>query len=380
MNALFRDLESATASELVLHFGNPNARWLKIAESTLLETPCPRYVAGAATIEKMESNFGHRTLRTAEPGCLVLKDAYAFDYGLAIKDGCLLLDKSLTIPSKEVGSWGYYTSVEQREDGRLDVNEPLVLEAQLARAVILLRRGDSIHGHWLLEVLPRALTAMKFISDDAVFLVAAHIHKYQVEMLEALGVPPEKLFRLAPGEAVRCDELWVPSVMHTNELWLHPFANETYNALISAVGSDPDQNPTHNERIFVSRASRSRDPRPLLNSAELERIAKRNGYRIIDPGAVPWRDQVKFFSRASKVVGLCGSGLHNTVFTGSDAHVCAIQPNQNSNFLQTSIATVRGHSISYLIGESLSAFDRRTWEGGYLVDPLLANLFLERLL
>ncbi|MGT2487976.1 glycosyltransferase 61 family protein [Methylobacterium oryzae CBMB20] len=104
------------------------------------------------------------------------------------------------------------------------------------------------------------------------------------------------------------------------------------------------------------------------------------GYTLVDPGAVGWKRQIEIFSSATHIVGYGGSGLHNTVFTGSNATVLTIQSNQTFNYLQTSIATIRGHQISYLFGEALDGFNSRSWETAFKVDERLLRVVLERLL
>lgn len=379
MTRSFQNLAGADRRAFVSKFPDASV-WRTTAPEVMLQTAPPRVLAGAATSEEALQSFGPRPLRAEESGVLTAKGAYVYDLGLVIKDDTILLDKAVTVAPQRLGAWGHYTHVLKTTDQQFEIPNCLLREEKLGRAVVLVRCGDSVHGHWLLEVMPRASAAMKILGNDAVFIIAAHTPEYQVEMLEALGIPRNRLYRLGSHEAVWCDEVWVPSVAHTSEMWIHPFVNETYDFLIRHVGSDPDAVPREDARIFVTRGSRERDPRPLLNVSELEGIAHQHGYHIIDPGRAHWRDQIRFFAQASRVVGLNGSGLHNTVFTGRAAHVCVLQPNQNLNFLQTSIAAIRGHAMSYLIGETFSAFDRHEWHAGYIIDPTLFRLFLQRIL
>lgn len=319
-------------------------------------------------------------MTASEAGCLVLDGAYLYDCGLAIKEDSLLLDPTISVPPAELGAWGWYSRVEAAGDNLYRIQRPVVATEVLPCAVALVRRGYNIHGHWLLEVMPRVLAALRLLKKDAIFVVGSMTPKYHIEMLEMLGVASDKIRYLAEDEAIFCDELWLPSVAHANQTWIHPYANETYDRLIEQVGGNPSRDAVESGRIFVTRGSRSNDPRPLVNVSQIEDIAKSHGYLIVDPGAVRWQDQIRLFASASKVVGLCGSGLHNTVFTKRNAHVCVLQPNQNFNYLQTSIAAIRGHAISYLMGDCYSGFDRSTWDASYAIDPKLFNLMLKTLL
>jgi Glycosyltransferase 61 len=371
-------LIGATREQAAQHLGPWQAEWLRAAPAASIKTPPPTLLGGAATPEIARENFQSRIVDVPEAGCLRVQQAYVYDYGLIIKDDMILLDRTLTVAAEELGAWGYYSSVKPLPNNRFTIERLLERELALDRAVVLLRRGDTVHGHWLLEVLPRILLARAFC-EDAYFVVASEILPYQLEMLALFGIPAERIVKLARGQAIYCREVLVPSLAHTGQSYIHPFSNATFNALIAKLEGDGAVSTAGHERLFVTRASRVGDPRPLLNVSQIEEIARSRGFQVIDPGRISWPDQVMLFAKATHIVGLCGSGMHNTVFTGSKAHVLTLQPNQNKNFLQTAIAALRGHQASYLLGESLSGFDGTAWETPYLVDAELFDMFMERM-
>ena len=305
----------------------------------------------------------------------MLNNAYAFDYGLAIKDRVIIFDPRVTVPTSEIGFFGYYKSVSVRGD-EYEISEIEQNQEPVDVAILLLRRGDVVHGHWILEVIPRLRLGLE-VAPAAKVVVSSDIRAYQIEMLEALGVDANRLIRLSQGEAIFCKTLVIPSVAHTNQLYLSSHANETYNQL-SGYALNKSRSYGH-QRIFVTRKSRTNDPRMAYNCHEIETIARQEGYWVIDPGEAAWIDQIAVFHSAEKIVGLAGSGLHNTVFSGSKAHVMAIQSDLNGNYVQTSIAAIRGHRISYFVADSASGFIEDSAETGFLVDDQLFRMALQRM-
>lgn len=356
------------------------AGWAELGPQTTIDLPSPRFLGGAGTAQGLLPHFAGRQGVLPAFGCAVLTNAYAYGDGLAIIDDYLLMEPSLTASAIDIGAWGFFANVGALQEGKRTIENWSEHPRPLEEAVLLSRRSDFVYGHWLLETLPRVKLAAKLCSARATFIVNAHISEYQIEMLEQLGVGRERLFQLDAGVSVRCERLIVPSLAHWSANVVSRFALETYDALIDACLRRHPATPDQSGRILVTRASRAHDPRPLHNVAGVEAVVKRHGYGIVDPGGLHWSEQIARFARAGSIVGLSGSGLHNTVYSGSSAHVLVLQPNQSSNFLQTAIAGIREHSVSYLFGESFSSFNRHGSETGYVIDLELLDHVLATVL
>ncbi len=346
--------------------------WTEMGPSRPVALPQPVFLGGAGRPGDPMPRFAGRWLFEPPHGCLALSDAFAYGDGLAAIGGHLLIEPTLTAADIDIGAWGFFAHVGPLAEGRRGIESWTVHAEALDEAVLLSRRSDFVYGHWLLETLPRVRLAQRLCGPGATFVVNAGIAPYQVEMLERLGVAPDRLFRLEAGMSVACERLIVPSLAHWSGDVVSGFANETYDALVATCLGQHPAAVEGSDRMLITRASRSYDPRPLHNVEAVEAVARRHGYRVVDPGALPWPEQIAAFARATRIVGLSGSGLHNTVYTGAAAHVLVLQPNQSPNLLQTAIAALRGHRVSYLFGESLSAFNPHGSETGYVVDlPLL---------
>ena len=352
------------------------ASWFEFGPSSYINMPYP-YFLGGASCPEIFNRFVGRTTDLPPFGCVVLNDAYAYGDGLAIIDRYLLLESTITAGPGDIGDWGFFSKVGPLINGERQISDWSLRTEHINEAVLLARRSDFVYGHWLLETLPRVRLAQRLCSDKAVYIVSHNSPEYQIDMLNALGISGEQLYYLKPGEAVSCGKLFIPSIAHCSQNYVNKFALETYNHLVSLCAGFAESSKDYG-RIFVNRASRKYDPRPLLNIEEVQAVAEQSGFTVVDPGSIPWREQIAAFAQARAVIGLSGSGLHNTVYTSPNAHVMVLQPNQSRNFLQTAIAGLVGHKVSYLFGESYSAFDKSSSECGYAIDPhLLSHVIAE---
>lgn len=360
---------------------NNSVHWFNFFPPRRLAMADPSVIAGTIDFDRIADFYCDKVLPIPEAGCMIVEDCFIVGYGLVEKGGNILADRELTMPREEIGAFGYFK--EARVDGdNFKLGRSYYTSNELDTAVLLIRRGDNVHGHWLLEILPKVPLAQRVADSSAVYVVSATTPSYQIEMLSALGIPGDKIVKIGEYETVKCKKLIVPSVAHVNQYWLNPFANIVYDRLIeSVIGDDLAAGEgAAASKVFITRSSRARDPRPVVDNDLVEDVASEMGYTIIDPGTVGWKKQIKIFHAATLVAGYGGSGLHNTVFTGSNSSVLTIQSNQTFNYLQTSIATIRGHKIGYLYGEALDGFNAKSWETAFKVDERLLRLILERLL
>ena len=346
--------------------------WQCLIPAQTLRSADPSGIYGSINFDSAYQMLARKTFHLPDIGCIHIRKGSVLGYGIATVGREALLDCNFTIANNELGLYGYFTELQRIGDER--ISGCYKTKLKLSEAVMLLHRGDTIHGHWLLEVLPRVLLSRKAGLDNPYYIVSSQIKEYQIEMLEALEIRRDRIVKIDRDEQIYCDRLVVPSIAHANLLWLHPFANETFNYLVEEAASRLPDEPLF-ERLFISRQSRQNDPRALQNRIAVERVLIEKGYEIVDPGALHWLQQVRLFNGARAIVGIGGSGLHNTAYTGNKAQVITLQPNQNWNYLQASIASIRGHKHSFFFGESMAAFDEVTWETPFIVDrELLAQV------
>ena len=229
----------------------------------------------------------------------------------------------------------------------------------------------NVYGHWLLEVLPKLLAIRiarakwPVVADNPIFMPSnfpAFVFDFCAWIL-----PDVPIIRYNPSTThLLVDRLDLPS-------WGRDYViNQELIALLDEMQGDniPDQH----DLIYISRRSRSVF-RALTNAAELEEIARREGFVVVYPEEYSLGQQMTIFRAAKCVAGEYGSALHNALFCGNDTVVLALN---RINSLQSIIARQRQHRIGYILPTSGQAV---TYEEGRGIQQyqISNNLFQERL-
>ncbi|MBC9732119.1 glycosyltransferase family 61 protein [Nocardioides marmotae] len=130
-------------------------------------------------------------------------------------------------------------------------------------------------------------------------------------LLPALGIGPDDVVWLR-------GPVTVTSLVGTTPLWhnaapfhAHPAVRETWERLRDGLLALPDAAPLGSTHLFVTRRAGNR---PVRNLAEVEELAARAGYTVVDPGVMSIPEQAATFAAARVVAGFGGTGMFNLVF------------------------------------------------------------------
>lgn len=112
-----------------------------------------------------------------------------------------------------------------------------------------------------------------------------------------------------------------------------------------------EANPAISKKIFIVR--RGTKGRGLINSTEIEEIARKYDFEIVDTQELTISDQVKLFTNATHIIGLHGAGLTNMIYCKKkNVKIIEIFP---GNFYQATyywLASEFGHEYHCLRGEN----------------------------
>jgi capsular polysaccharide biosynthesis protein len=72
------------------------------------------------------------------------------------------------------------------------------------------------------------------------------------------------------------------------------------------------QKEVSNNKLFITRGKHR--IRHIANSAEIEAIALKNGFEVIDTDSLSFSEQIKTFRNASHIIAIHGAGLTNMIF------------------------------------------------------------------
>lgn len=274
--------------------------------------------------------------------CYLLQDMRLLGHDTVALNGHLAIGNEV-IPQ--------YRSHQIQTSHALHVAQQLSLPVKVIEEPCFALAADGhVYGHFLIESLPRLHLVRRHLHRSLPpyrILISATAPAWLLRIVrDVYGFNEDEIiFHDPEKESVLLRQAIWPSLMTFGD-YLHPINNFIFNELALEFGSSRSQ-PT--KALFITRSFFTNPNmlhRPFLNEIELAGIAATEfDLSPIAPETLPWRDQIDLFAGAKLVVGSFGSGLHNTVFSGAGTQVGVLR---FSNLLQSNIATLRNHRISYL--------------------------------
>lgn len=220
------------------------------------------------------------------------------------------------------------------------------------------------YAHFLMELLPRLVLYDEHIRDeDTALLVDQNLHATQYEAIAALVKNGEK-YALEPKLPVHITNAkrisstgYIPyEALGKNPFNLrhhgvfHPVAMNMLVEKAYAYAGVEKISEKANRKIFISRESRS--TRTLINAEEIRDLAIANGYEIVSPETLSFKEQVRLFAQAKKIICPTGAATANCLFCRPETELiilCNNHPDMIWNYWPSALAS-RRPEISYLIG------------------------------
>jgi capsular polysaccharide biosynthesis protein len=177
---------------------------------------------------------------------------------------------------------------------------------------------------WLLQAIP---SAMDFLSGGRAERFLAYIGRdWQRLLLNALGIPDEKLVHQELGCTYHCNDLVMKQFSNV-DLIPTPMEREIFARVARDVASVRRLLPKR--RLFLSRRSITRESegtyRALLNEDELIEAFAARGYEVVEPELLSFPEQICLFAEAELVVGLGGAAMFNVIFSPPATRVVSIE-------------------------------------------------------
>jgi capsular polysaccharide biosynthesis protein len=199
--------------------------------------------------------------------------------------------------------------------------------------------AGTTYSHWILEWLPRLAFA-----EDAELppkrVVAKQINRqFQLDSLHSLGYDPMQSVSIESDQVLFFEELLVSSNSFSNLSFRH--GQQQGHPRVAAWWQQrlDISSSRQNTRLFLPRYG----SRPLLNAKEIAQALKRYSFEEVDPGEIPFHEQVKMFSEAGAVIGSHGAALANLIFAPRAADVLEIFSVGGGTETYAIIAASRGH-------------------------------------
>lgn len=174
---------------------------------------------------------------------------------------------------------------------------------------------ETLSTFWILENVPgRAFDYFVFHP----FVFGVEIPAYVQFCLNQFEIPVDKIVFVG-SETLAFEELVVPERLFRLNHSADPRSRWTYQQIARAARPPILLSP----KLYLSRRrfSRTNFERVVANEVGMELEFQRRGYRIIYPETLSFEAQVALYSRAERVAGISGSGLHNSIFMQPEATV-----------------------------------------------------------
>lgn len=227
------------------------------------------------------------------------------------------------VVEEQFAAWeGHYSAAYERifDDGNfIPIDRP---------AVVVVRRGDSVWGHWLLEMLPKIVLTEKHFPGQFSYIIPGHIFsespeqsygKSVRESLAAYGIGKDRIIFIRLGEKYVFSQLFDVAGAY-QRTGLHPAARQMMQSAVIR----PEKMPPAGERIAILRRPDSR--RSLANHEAIRGVLRKLGFTILDLLAAPFPEQVAAFAEAKIIVCELGSDLASIIYAANGTRIVTLGP------------------------------------------------------
>ena len=196
--------------------------------------------------------------------------------------------------------------------------------------------GNNNYWHWLFDVLPRIKIFKNVYNIEEVdyFLFPNLDKKFQLETIQLLGIPIKKCFSSLKYRHLQCDKIintdhpYVIKNDATSEIqnlptWIITWLKEVFTKNLNL---DDNSFPSN---FYIDRSDASPNinkMRKIINEEEVISFVKSKKYRVIRLSDFSFKDQIKLFHNAEKIIGLHGAGFANVIFSKSNLRMLELKP------------------------------------------------------
>lgn len=178
---------------------------------------------------------------------------------------------------------------------------------RLPSAILLHHVHGDNYFHFFLYVMNRVrLANLLALPMDIPFLVPARTAGTswfsQAEELGAFGGRPVVV--QGKREVIAVDQPYL-----VRSYFCHAQCFNWLSEVLGATSGSADETP-----VFAVRNSDAANGRTFRNQSDINKVAEAFGFKIVDPGSKPLKEQVQLFNAAPVVAGAHGAGLTNLIF------------------------------------------------------------------
>ncbi|AQQ66943.1 hypothetical protein Mag101_04295 [Microbulbifer agarilyticus] len=233
---------------------------------------------------------------------------------------------------------------------------PVGIPKRVSDSVVpLLRPGDHIYGHWLVDILPR-LWLLKQVYDfkELKFLVKESVPAFALRLLSAVGVGSNQILKwdAKSGGSIIAKRVVMPTNLRYGQV-IHPRLAE-YASWLKGQIRPSSRGLAGDKKVYLSRGKwrkTSNATRDLANSSCVEEMYIANGYKVIYPEEYSLEEQVRIFHDSDAVAGEEGSALHNNIFMREGTLVTCFRGELNHSLIQSTLCSAMSQRSEHAFGK-----------------------------
>jgi capsular polysaccharide biosynthesis protein len=251
-------------------------------------------------------HFGAQDVRLTE-----LRDVYVAKEGLVFSKDLELVEASVTQHSERDWEWSRAAIRAAIADGSMPRIE--------GTCVLCKKRGAANYGHWLMEMLPKALYAHLHLTRPRCIVARqkGQLRSVMHEGLRRFGYAADRVVELGDDPAF-VERLILVDGLTRHGGYMSPLAVSAIDLLGFDITPGPDR------KLYVTREPAGH--RRFTDPAAVAARAEAAGYRVFNPGLATLHEQIAAFAGAQVIVGVMGAALTNIVFAPPGAQVVNLAP------------------------------------------------------
>ena len=207
-------------------------------------------------------------------------------------------------------------------------------------------------GHWLIDHLPKLylLQTAGWDLSRLSYLLPMDTPYWVDRLLLMIGIRADQLVRYT--DAVMADELLIPTKIRHLHVF-SPILADVQKFLLDQLTPSLDQSLKY-DRLYLTRRV-GKIKREMRMESEIEAIARKAGFRVVQPEKLPLEHQLAMFRHARVIGGEYGSALHGSLFSESRPTVFGLKGTwPQPGFVQSGIGDVLDQPTGYVFGESVN--------------------------
>lgn len=294
----------------------------------------------------------------------IVEKAQVLDAFQVVKDGKLVIYEQSADPRNGfvAGLWQVAETMKNGDD-RVFCDFKFERRVNLESAVLLSGRCTRNYFHWLIEYMPKVLNILESglaVKDPLLIDSAMPAQHYDIARFVAKKYG-FSLLQIEPKTLCSVETLYIPSpcTFHPDDqrfkYWegggvsqkhLKFIRKEAYEyiASLNMTGESP-------RKVYLRRRSAARR---IINEDEIESLVEKLGFKIVDPAALSFAEQVRMFANADVIMSPAGAALSNVVFMREGATAISMLADYNKGYcMKANIANAVGVHFFHITGDLL---------------------------